>query len=109
MSIDSTQKVHYTLYMFIDLFGLTRFEVDPLYRFVLTVKKNYRRVPYHNWTHGFTVAHCMYAILKRSNVFRPLEVSGGFRINDSFYAFLEHLLNFIFFSVFIIVYWKLVP
>lgn len=31
--------------MFIDLFGLVRFDMDELYRFVLTVKKNYRRVP----------------------------------------------------------------
>jgi cAMP and cAMP-inhibited cGMP 3',5'-cyclic phosphodiesterase 10 len=74
MSVDDNLKVHYTLYMFIDLFGLSRFDSDHLYRFVLTVRKNYRRVPYHNWTHGFAVANSMYCILKKSNVFRPLEV-----------------------------------
>lgn len=74
MSVDDNLKVHYTLYMFIDLFGLSRFDSDHLYRFVLTVRKNYRRVPYHNFTHGFAVANSMYCILKKSNVFRPLEV-----------------------------------
>ncbi|KAK3858174.1 hypothetical protein Pcinc_035615, partial [Petrolisthes cinctipes] len=40
----------------------------------LTVKKNYRRVPYHNWTHGFSVANSMYTIIKRSpKSFKPLE------------------------------------
>ncbi|OXA56283.1 hypothetical protein Fcan01_10060 [Folsomia candida] len=73
MSVDDNLKVHYTLYMFIDLFGLSRFDSDHLYRFVLTVRKNYRRVPYHNWTHGFAVANSMYCILKKSNAFRPLE------------------------------------
>ena len=60
--------------MFVDLFGLSRFDLDSLYKFVITVKKNYRRVPYHNWAHGFTVAHSMYCLLKRTNVFKPLEV-----------------------------------
>lgn len=52
--------------MFIDLFGLTRFDKDSLIKFTLTVRKNYRRVPYHNWTHGFSVANSMYAIVKHS-------------------------------------------
>jgi cAMP and cAMP-inhibited cGMP 3',5'-cyclic phosphodiesterase 10 len=61
--------------MFKDLFGFNRFEKRDLLRFALTVKKNYRRVPYHNWTHGFAVANSMYAVLKKSEiVFRPNEV-----------------------------------
>ncbi|KAK4293759.1 hypothetical protein Pmani_033559 [Petrolisthes manimaculis] len=67
-------KVRHSIYMFVDLFGLTRFEKDCLIRFTLTVKKNYRRVPYHNWTHGFSVANSMYTIIKRSpKSFKPLE------------------------------------
>ena len=62
--------------MFTDLFGLATFERENLYRFTLTVKKNYRRVPYHNWTHGFNVANCMYAVLKRAKgIFSRNEVS----------------------------------
>jgi cAMP and cAMP-inhibited cGMP 3',5'-cyclic phosphodiesterase 10 len=39
------------------------------------VKKNYRSVAYHNWSHGFHVANSIYSILKASTgIFRPLEV-----------------------------------
>lgn len=74
--IDEYKKVVYVIYMFKDLFGFNRFEQKNLLKFVLTVKKNYRRVPYHNWAHGFSVANSMYAIIKNSRtVFRPNEVS----------------------------------
>lgn len=43
---------------------------DDLIRFVLTVRKNYRRVAYHNWAHGWSVAHAMFVMLhKNRNVF----------------------------------------
>ena len=35
-----------------------------LMRFTLTVRKNYRNVPYHNWVHAFSVAHSMYTVIK---------------------------------------------
>lgn len=73
-SINDMEKVNSAVFMFIDLFGLNQFEKDSLIRFMLTVRKNYRRVPYHNWTHGFAVANSMYVILKRAlDVFEPLE------------------------------------
>lgn len=63
------------LFMFVDLFGLDRFDYETLVRFVITVKKNYRQVAYHNWTHGFHVANSIYSILKSSpEIFKPLEV-----------------------------------
>ncbi|XP_073974522.1 probable 3',5'-cyclic phosphodiesterase pde-5 isoform X1 [Rhodnius prolixus] len=65
--LDDERKVRQAVFMFRDLFGLARFDRDSLIRFILTVKKNYRRVPYHNWTHGFSVANSMYAIIKHSN------------------------------------------
>lgn len=72
--LDSDEKTRYSIYMFRDLFGLTRFDLESLIRFTLTVRKNYRRVPYHNWTHGFTVANCVYCIIKHScKTFTPLE------------------------------------
>lgn len=53
-----------------------RFGLDELRRFVLTVKKNYRDVPYHNWTHAFAVAHSMYLVIRSGNdKFTALEVS----------------------------------
>lgn len=52
-----------------------RFGLDELRRFVLTVRKNYRDVPYHNWTHAFAVAHSMYLVIRSgNNRFTALEV-----------------------------------
>ena len=52
-----------------------KFDEDCVLRFMLTVAKNYRSEEYHNWDHAFTVAHCMYWILKgSSDRFSDLEV-----------------------------------
>lgn len=32
--------------------------------FILTVKKNYRPVTYHNWRHAFNVAQTMFTLLQ---------------------------------------------
>ncbi|XP_019866109.1 probable 3',5'-cyclic phosphodiesterase pde-5 isoform X2 [Aethina tumida] len=72
--LEDYEKARHAIYMFIDLFGLSKFDQSSLLKFTLTVKKNYRRVPYHNWTHGFSVANCMYCILKHTkDVFKPIE------------------------------------
>lgn len=56
-------------------FSLCSFDLENLCRFTMSVRKNYRRVPYHNWKHAVTVAHCMYSILqKTSGKFTELEV-----------------------------------
>ena len=95
--IDEYVKVNYVIFMFKDLFGFNRFNQRDLLRFVLTVKRNYRRVPYHNWTHGFAVANSMYAVLKKSEiVFRPNEVglnssSSSFEKFNSIHSVLRYL------------------
>jgi len=72
--LSDMEKVKKALFMFVDLFGLDRFEKDTLVRFFITVKKNYRSVAYHNWAHGFHVANSIYSMLKNSpGVFNPLE------------------------------------
>ena len=46
-----------------------------LIRFTLTIRKNYRHVPYHNWSHAFSVAHAMFTVLMTtSHEFTHLEV-----------------------------------
>ncbi|KAF7640078.1 PDEase domain-containing protein [Meloidogyne graminicola] len=56
--LSELEKPLYAVYMFKKLFdGQISYDCDDLIRFVLTVRKNYRKVPYHNWTHGWTVAH----------------------------------------------------
>ncbi|XP_037068397.1 LOW QUALITY PROTEIN: probable 3',5'-cyclic phosphodiesterase pde-5 [Pollicipes pollicipes] len=69
-----TDKIRDAVFMFTDLFGTSRFDIDCLIRFTITVKKNYRRVPYHNWTHGFAVANMIYCIIKHNpDVFKTIE------------------------------------
>ncbi|XP_076830710.1 cAMP and cAMP-inhibited cGMP 3',5'-cyclic phosphodiesterase 10A isoform X3 [Brachyhypopomus gauderio] len=65
------------VYMVHNSCGRSSFELEKLCRFTMSVRKNYRRVPYHNWKHAVTVAHCMYAILqKTSGIFTELEKKG---------------------------------
>ncbi|XP_070554826.1 probable 3',5'-cyclic phosphodiesterase pde-5 isoform X3 [Ptychodera flava] len=72
--LEEEAKPLYVLCMFRDLFGLTRFDYDELCRFTLSVRKNYRKVPYHNWTHAFSVAHAIYTVVKSSpGIFSDLE------------------------------------
>ncbi|XP_055858465.1 probable 3',5'-cyclic phosphodiesterase pde-5 isoform X2 [Episyrphus balteatus] len=73
-AFDDMEKIGLSAHMFIDLFGLRRFDKTSLIKFTLTIKKNYRRVPYHNWSHGFSVANTIYSLVKKtSDVFRPIE------------------------------------
>lgn len=37
--------------------------LQTLCRWLLTVRKNYRMVLYHNWRHAFNVCQCMFAML----------------------------------------------
>ncbi|CAI4227333.1 unnamed protein product [Auanema sp. JU1783] len=75
MKLSELEKPLYAVYMFKTLFhGDIRFDQDDLTRFVLTVRKNYRRVAYHNWAHGWSVAHAMFVLLFSNNqIFRPHE------------------------------------
>uniref|UniRef100_A0A1I7U6X5 Phosphodiesterase n=1 Tax=Caenorhabditis tropicalis TaxID=1561998 RepID=A0A1I7U6X5_9PELO len=67
MRLSELEKPLYAVYMFKTLFSdYLQFETDDLIRFVLTVRKNYRRVAYHNWAHGWSVAHAMFATLTNS-------------------------------------------
>lgn len=58
------------LRMFLDLDFVERFHIDydVLCRWLLSVKKNYRNVTYHNWRHAFNVAQMMFAILTVSKI-----------------------------------------
>ncbi|XP_053476440.1 cAMP and cAMP-inhibited cGMP 3',5'-cyclic phosphodiesterase 10A isoform X1 [Ictalurus furcatus] len=65
------------VYMVHNSCGKNSFELEKLCRFTMSVRKNYRRVPYHNWKHAVTVAHCMYVILqKTSGILTELERKG---------------------------------
>lgn len=51
--------------MFLELDFVERFHIDyeVLCRWLLSVKKNYRNVTYHNWRHAFNVAQMMFSIV----------------------------------------------
>ncbi|XP_041376659.1 cAMP and cAMP-inhibited cGMP 3',5'-cyclic phosphodiesterase 10A-like [Gigantopelta aegis] len=51
-------------FMVIDIFGTETFEVAKISRFVHTVMQNYKPLAYHNWMHGFQVAHAIYCMIK---------------------------------------------
>ncbi|XP_055837299.1 dual 3',5'-cyclic-AMP and -GMP phosphodiesterase 11-like isoform X1 [Episyrphus balteatus] len=73
---DDTLKA--CLRMFLDLDFVERFHIDyeVLCRWLLSVKKNYRNVTYHNWRHAFNVAQMMFAILTATqwwNIFGEIE------------------------------------
>lgn len=52
--------------IFIELNFLKLFNISDkiLCRWILTVRKNYRRVIYHNWRHALNVAQTMFVIIK---------------------------------------------
>jgi len=54
--------------MALDCGFMERFRIDHsvFVRWLLTVKKNYRAVTYHNWRHAFNVCQMMYTILKKT-------------------------------------------
>ncbi|KAL3272584.1 hypothetical protein HHI36_014054, partial [Cryptolaemus montrouzieri] len=76
MSDDDTLSA--CIRMFLDLDLVERFHMDyeVLCRWLLSVKKNYRNVTYHNWRHAFNVAQMMFSILTVTqwwNIFGEIE------------------------------------
>lgn len=61
--------------MFSRLGLISRFSIDEavLRNFISDVQKNYKRVPYHNFTHAFNICHMCYYILRTTKVRDYLE------------------------------------
>ncbi|KAJ8943684.1 hypothetical protein NQ318_015173, partial [Aromia moschata] len=59
--MDDDETLTACIRMFLDLDLVERFHMDyeVLCRWLLSVKKNYRNVTYHNWRHAFNVAQMM--------------------------------------------------
>ena len=74
--LGSATKVKLALSLFSDLVNVKdSYDMEKMLKFCLTVCKNYRPVSYHNWDHAFSVAHCMYWVIKSApNKFSELEV-----------------------------------
>ncbi|XP_026149882.1 dual 3',5'-cyclic-AMP and -GMP phosphodiesterase 11A [Mastacembelus armatus] len=64
-SLDSDAMITASLRMFLELGVVQKFKIDyeVLCRWLLTVRKNYRTVAYHNWRHAFNVSQCMFVMI----------------------------------------------
>lgn len=64
--ISRSDTIVISIEMFNDLGLLNKFKIhqDKMARFLLLVQKGYRDMPYHNWTHAFSVAHFGYSLIK---------------------------------------------
>ncbi|XP_053124414.1 dual 3',5'-cyclic-AMP and -GMP phosphodiesterase 11A isoform X3 [Hemicordylus capensis] len=64
-SLDVDAMITAALRMFMELGMVQKFKIDyeTLCRWLLTVRKNYRMVLYHNWRHAFNVCQLMFAQL----------------------------------------------
>ncbi|RWS31936.1 dual 3':5'-cyclic-AMP and -GMP phosphodiesterase 11-like protein [Leptotrombidium deliense] len=68
--LDDDAMIKACLRMFVDLDLVERFHMNyvMLCRWLLSVRKNYRPVTYHNWRHAFNVAQMMFAILTNTQL-----------------------------------------
>ncbi|XP_059173104.1 dual 3',5'-cyclic-AMP and -GMP phosphodiesterase 11A-like [Physella acuta] len=66
-SLDNDQMMVASIRMFNDLGLMKKFRIDyeTICRWLLTVRKNYRNVAYHNWRHAFNVCQVMFAIMQQ--------------------------------------------
>ncbi|KAF7708490.1 dual 3',5'-cyclic-AMP and -GMP phosphodiesterase 11A [Silurus meridionalis] len=64
-SLDNDAMITASLRMFLELSVVQKFKIDyeVLCRWLLTVRKNYRTVAYHNWRHAFSVSQCMFVMI----------------------------------------------
>ncbi|XP_071486930.1 dual 3',5'-cyclic-AMP and -GMP phosphodiesterase 11-like [Diadema antillarum] len=77
MTEDETLLAAIRMFLDLDLLNKFRINYETMCRWLLSVRKNYRNVTYHNWRHAFTVAQTMFAIIKSGgmkNVLTDLEV-----------------------------------
>ncbi|KAK9513683.1 hypothetical protein VZT92_027197 [Zoarces viviparus] len=68
-SLDNDAMITASLRMFLELGVVQKFKIDyeVLCRWLLTVRKNYRTVAYHNWRHAFNVSQCMFVMITTAN------------------------------------------
>ncbi|XP_070395651.1 dual 3',5'-cyclic-AMP and -GMP phosphodiesterase 11 isoform X2 [Dermacentor albipictus] len=73
-SLDDDGMLKACLRIFLELDFLNRFHIEYLVlcRWLLSVKKNYRKVSYHNWRHAFNVGQMMFSILTNTKLHEVL-------------------------------------
>ncbi|GAB0087546.1 Phosphodiesterase [Sergentomyia squamirostris] len=79
LSDDDTCRATVRMFLQCNLVQQFNIPYDVLCRWILSVKKNYRPVKYHNWRHALNVAQTMFAMLKTGKMERfmhDLEILG---------------------------------
>lgn len=74
---DETISASIRMFLDLDFLDAVHTKQEVLCRWLLSVKKNYRPVIYHNWRHAFNVAQCMFTMITTGNMrrfFSDLEV-----------------------------------
>ncbi|ESP03832.1 hypothetical protein LOTGIDRAFT_156431 [Lottia gigantea] len=68
--LDDDDTLKATIRMFLDLDLLETFHInyEIFCRWILSVKKNYRNVTYHNWRHAFNVTQTMFCMFKTGHM-----------------------------------------
>ncbi|XP_073817223.1 phosphodiesterase 6 [Musca autumnalis] len=76
---DDTCRAVVRMFLQCNLVQMFQIPYDVLCRWVLSVRKNYRPVKYHNWRHALNVAQTMFAMMKTGRMERfmkDLEIFG---------------------------------
>jgi cGMP-specific 3',5'-cyclic phosphodiesterase len=76
MILTDDETILASIRMFVELDLLKKFRIphDVMCRWMLSVKKNYRPVIYHNWRHAFNVAQTMFSMLTVRRLFFFLSI-----------------------------------
>ncbi|KAJ7987084.1 hypothetical protein DPEC_G00335080 [Dallia pectoralis] len=87
------ELVKCAIQMYYDVGVVKKFQVpqEVLVRLMYSVSKGYRKMPYHNWRHGFNVGQTMFAMLTTGNLKRyytDLEVMA--MITNAFLHDIDH-------------------
>ncbi|KXJ28648.1 cGMP-specific 3',5'-cyclic phosphodiesterase [Exaiptasia diaphana] len=67
---DETLLASVRMFMELDILEIFHIKSETLFRWLLSVKKNYRPVTYHNWRHAFNVAQSMFTILTTGDLIK---------------------------------------
>ncbi|EDV22768.1 uncharacterized protein TRIADDRAFT_28362 [Trichoplax adhaerens] len=80
--LDDHQSLLSSLRMFLDCGFAKRFKIpkETLCRWILSVKKNYRSVCYHNWRHAFNVAQMMFTIMQSTTILQHVSKVEAFAL-----------------------------
>jgi len=65
---DNTVRAVIRMFMELDLVEKFHINYEMLCRWLLSVKRNYRNVTYHNWRHAFNVAQTMFWMMTEGNL-----------------------------------------